>query len=148
QAAHAAAVAGLPSLDQEFLRRVEEAVLRHLGEETFGVDELGSAIDTSRTQVYRKLKPSPGNRRASTFEARGRTGRGCCYGRGWAPWQRWLIRWASAARRHSPRRFRGSLGTSPARRFSSGRAQEPRRMRDAATAAPTEAWPLSLAKFN
>ncbi|GAA4025406.1 hybrid sensor histidine kinase/response regulator transcription factor [Hymenobacter glaciei] len=60
QAAHAAAVAGLPSLDQEFLRRIEEAVLGHLGDEAFGVDELGSAIGMSRTQVHRKLKALTG----------------------------------------------------------------------------------------
>ena len=56
QAAHAAAVAGLPSLDQEFLRRVSESVLRHLADEAFGVDELGADIGLSRTQVHRKLK--------------------------------------------------------------------------------------------
>nr|MDQ2769926.1 response regulator [Bacteroidota bacterium] len=57
---HAAAVAGLPSLDQEFLRRIDEAVLHHLGDEAFGVDELGSAIGMSRTQVHRKLKALTG----------------------------------------------------------------------------------------
>ena len=60
QALHAAAVAGLPSLDQEFLRRIEEAVLHHLDDEAFGVDELGSAIGMSRTQVHRKLKALTG----------------------------------------------------------------------------------------
>ena len=58
--AHAAAVASLPSLDQEFLRRIDEAVLHHLGDEAFGVDELGSAIGMSRTQVHRKLKALTG----------------------------------------------------------------------------------------
>ena len=57
---HAAAVASLPSLDQEFLRRIDEAVLHHLGDEAFGVDELGSAIGMSRTQVHRKLKALTG----------------------------------------------------------------------------------------
>ena len=60
QATHAAAVANLPSLDQEFLRRIEEAVLGHLGDEAFGVDELSSAIGMSRTQVHRKLKALTG----------------------------------------------------------------------------------------
>ncbi|HEX8326750.1 MAG TPA: two-component regulator propeller domain-containing protein [Hymenobacter sp.] len=59
-AAHAAAVAGLPSLDQDFLRRVNESVLRHLSDEAFGVDELGADIGMSRTQVHRKLKALSG----------------------------------------------------------------------------------------
>ncbi|MBD2723929.1 ATP-binding protein [Hymenobacter armeniacus] len=59
-AAHAEAVAGLPSLDQEFLRRVNESVLAHLSDETFGVDELGADIGMSRTQVHRKLKALTG----------------------------------------------------------------------------------------
>ena len=60
QAAHAAAVASLPSLDQEFLRRVNESILRHLADEAFGVDQPGAAIGTGRTQVHRKLKVRPG----------------------------------------------------------------------------------------
>ena len=59
-AAHQAAVAGLPSLDQEFLRRVDEAILAHLADETFGVDGLGAGIGMSRTQVHRKLKALTG----------------------------------------------------------------------------------------
>ncbi|MDO7854307.1 hybrid sensor histidine kinase/response regulator transcription factor [Hymenobacter convexus] len=59
-AAHLAAVAGRPSLDQEFLRRISEAVLRHLADETFGVDQLGNDIGMSRTQVHRKLKALTG----------------------------------------------------------------------------------------
>lgn len=59
-AAHTAAVVGLPSLDQEFLRRMSEAVLKHLADEEFGLDELGSAIGLSRTQVHRKLKALTG----------------------------------------------------------------------------------------
>jgi len=58
--AHAAAVAELPSLDQEFLRRVQDSVLRHLPDEGFGVDELGADIGMSRTQVHRKLKALTG----------------------------------------------------------------------------------------
>ncbi|GAA4347420.1 hybrid sensor histidine kinase/response regulator transcription factor [Hymenobacter saemangeumensis] len=59
-AAHEAAVAALPSLDQEFLRRVNESVLRHLDDEEFGVDQLGSDVAMSRTQVHRKLKALTG----------------------------------------------------------------------------------------
>ncbi|MBF9142350.1 hybrid sensor histidine kinase/response regulator transcription factor [Hymenobacter properus] len=59
-AEHAAAVAGLPSLDQEFLRRVNDSVLQHLGDENFGVDEMGNDIGMSRTQVHRKLKALTG----------------------------------------------------------------------------------------
>ena len=57
---HAAAVAGLPSLDQEFLQRVSETVLKHLADESFGVDQLGQDIGLSRTQVHRKLKALTG----------------------------------------------------------------------------------------
>jgi AraC-like DNA-binding protein len=53
-------VAGLPSLDQEFLRRVNDSVLQHLGDESFGVDEMGQDIGMSRTQVHRKLKALTG----------------------------------------------------------------------------------------
>nr|WP_232342315.1 hybrid sensor histidine kinase/response regulator transcription factor [Hymenobacter negativus] len=59
-AAHAAAAAGQLSLDQDFLRRVSESMLRHLADESFGVDELGADIGLSRTQVHRKLKALTG----------------------------------------------------------------------------------------
>jgi len=59
-ASHVAAVAGLPSLDQEFLRRVNESVLRNLADEAFGVDQLGADIGMSRTQIHRKLKALTG----------------------------------------------------------------------------------------
>jgi signal transduction histidine kinase/ligand-binding sensor domain-containing protein/AraC-like DNA-binding protein len=59
-AAHAAEVASLPSLDQEFLRRINESVLGHLADEGFGVDELGQDIGMSRTQVHRKFKALTG----------------------------------------------------------------------------------------
>nr|WP_233454891.1 hybrid sensor histidine kinase/response regulator transcription factor [Hymenobacter negativus] len=69
-AAHAAAAAGQLSLDQDFLRRVSESMLRHLADESFGVDELGADIGLSRTQVHRKLKAltgqSPGERLRTT----------------------------------------------------------------------------------
>jgi signal transduction histidine kinase/ligand-binding sensor domain-containing protein/AraC-like DNA-binding protein/ActR/RegA family two-component response regulator len=57
---HDAAVAGLPSLDQDFLQRVSETVLKHLADEGFGVDQLGNDIGLSRTQVHRKLKALTG----------------------------------------------------------------------------------------
>ena len=53
-------MASLPSLDQEFLRRVNESILRHLADEAFGVDQLGAAIGTGRTQVHCKLKALTG----------------------------------------------------------------------------------------
>ena len=59
-ASHLAAVAGLPTLDQEFLRRVSESVLRNLADEEFGVDQLGADIGMSRTQIHRKLKALTG----------------------------------------------------------------------------------------
>ena len=59
-ASHLAAVAGLPTLDQEFLRRVSESILRNLADEEFGVDQLGADIGMSRTQIHRKLKALTG----------------------------------------------------------------------------------------
>ncbi|GAB3871810.1 hybrid sensor histidine kinase/response regulator transcription factor [Hymenobacter segetis] len=59
-AAHTAAAAGQLSLDQDFLRRVSESMLRHLADESFGVDELGADIGLSRTQIHRKLKALTG----------------------------------------------------------------------------------------
>ncbi|MDB5233970.1 MAG: hypothetical protein JWR44_963, partial [Hymenobacter sp.] len=58
---HAAAVAGLPSLDQAFLRRVNASVMQHLADEKFGVDELSTDIGMSRTQIHRKLKALTGH---------------------------------------------------------------------------------------
>lgn len=59
-AQHAAAVAALPSLDQEFLRRLNESILRHLADEELSVDQLGADIGMGRTQVHRKLKALTG----------------------------------------------------------------------------------------
>ena len=52
QAAHAAAVDSLLSLDQEFLRRVNESILRHLADEAFGADQPRAAIGTGRGAVW------------------------------------------------------------------------------------------------
>ena len=59
-AAHEAAVAALPSLDQAFLAKFEAAVLTHLGDESYGVDQLGNDLHLSRTQLHRKLKALTG----------------------------------------------------------------------------------------
>ena len=59
-AAHQAAVAALPSLDQAFLEKFDAAVLAHLSDETYGVDQLGSDLGLSRTQLHRKLKALTG----------------------------------------------------------------------------------------
>ncbi len=59
-ARHTAAVAGLPSLDQAFLHRVETAVEAHLDDGEFSVDDLASAVNLSRTQLHRKLKALTG----------------------------------------------------------------------------------------
>lgn len=62
-----AAPAGLrlPSLEQAFLARVQQAVEQHLDDETFDVEALGRAVALSRTQLHRKLKAvlnqSPGD---------------------------------------------------------------------------------------
>ena len=59
-AAHQAAVAALPSLDKAFLSNFEAAVLAHLGDEAYGVDQLGQELNLSRTQLHRKLKALTG----------------------------------------------------------------------------------------
>ncbi|MBF9220249.1 two-component regulator propeller domain-containing protein [Hymenobacter ruricola] len=59
-AVHAAAVAALPSLDQAFLEKFDAAVLAHLSDETYGVDQLGQELGLSRTQLHRKLKALTG----------------------------------------------------------------------------------------
>ena len=58
--AHAAAVAGLPSLDQKFLQRLSDSVLRHLDNEEFDVEQLVEEMHMSRAQFYRKLKALTG----------------------------------------------------------------------------------------
>ncbi|MDB5268293.1 MAG: hypothetical protein JWP58_1333, partial [Hymenobacter sp.] len=68
-AAHTAAAAGQLSLDQDFLRRVSESMLRHLADETFGVDELGADIGMSRTQIHRKLKALTGQSPGESLRA-------------------------------------------------------------------------------
>lgn len=68
-AAHTAAAAGQLSLDQDFLRRVSESMLRHLADESFGVDELGADIGLSRTQLHRKLKALTGQSPGESLRA-------------------------------------------------------------------------------
>ncbi|HEX8425209.1 hybrid sensor histidine kinase/response regulator transcription factor [Hymenobacter sp.] len=57
---HAAAVAALPSLDQAFLRRVEQAVESHLDDGDFSVEALSQEVALSRAQLHRKLKALTG----------------------------------------------------------------------------------------
>lgn len=57
---HAAAVAALPSLDQAFLHRVEQAVESHLDDGEFSVETLSQEVNLSRTQLHRKLKALTG----------------------------------------------------------------------------------------
>ncbi|WP_022824295.1 hybrid sensor histidine kinase/response regulator transcription factor [Hymenobacter norwichensis] len=57
---HAAAVAALPSLDQAFLRRVEQAVESHLDDGEFSVETLSQEVALSRAQLHRKLKALTG----------------------------------------------------------------------------------------
>ncbi|MBG8554123.1 hybrid sensor histidine kinase/response regulator transcription factor [Hymenobacter guriensis] len=59
-AAYAAAVAALPSLDQCFLKRVEQAIERHLDNGEFSVEMLGDEVALSRAQLHRKLKALTG----------------------------------------------------------------------------------------
>lgn len=58
--AYAAAVAALPSLDQTFLSRVEQAVERHLDNGEFSVEQLADEVALSRAQLHRKLKALTG----------------------------------------------------------------------------------------
>ena len=59
-ARHQAAIAALPSLDQVFIQKLEAAVLAHLGDSTYGVDQLGDELHLSRTQLHRKVKALTG----------------------------------------------------------------------------------------
>jgi signal transduction histidine kinase/DNA-binding response OmpR family regulator/streptogramin lyase len=43
------------SMDDAFLKKAVEAVERHMGEEAFGVTELGEALAMSRVQLHRKI---------------------------------------------------------------------------------------------
>jgi signal transduction histidine kinase/DNA-binding response OmpR family regulator len=56
---------GLPSMEQAFVARVQQAVAQHLDDETFDVEALARAVALSRTQLHRKLKAvlnqSPGD---------------------------------------------------------------------------------------
>ncbi|HVZ98154.1 MAG TPA: ATP-binding protein [Chitinophagaceae bacterium] len=55
----------LPSIEKQFLDRVQSAVQNHLDNELFGADQLAAEIGLSRTQLHRKLKAllgkSPGD---------------------------------------------------------------------------------------
>jgi AraC-like DNA-binding protein len=42
-------------MDDAFLKKAVEAVERHMGEEAFGVTELGEALAMSRVQLHRKI---------------------------------------------------------------------------------------------
>lgn len=46
----------LPTIEQEFIARVRQAVESHLNEESYGADQLAAGIGLSRTQLHRKLK--------------------------------------------------------------------------------------------
>ncbi|UOQ69008.1 ATP-binding protein [Hymenobacter volaticus] len=50
------ASAGLPSMEQAFIARVEQVVAQYLADETFSVETLGREVGLSRTQLHRKLK--------------------------------------------------------------------------------------------
>jgi DNA-binding response OmpR family regulator len=47
---------GLPSMEQAFVARVQQAVEQHLDDEAFSVDILSREVGLSRTQLHRKLK--------------------------------------------------------------------------------------------
>lgn len=50
----------LSSLDEKFIRKVNEAIEKHLSEEDFNAEEFGVEVGMSRTQFYRKLKAITG----------------------------------------------------------------------------------------
>jgi AraC-like DNA-binding protein len=43
------------SIDEKFLNRIIEDVELHIGDEKFGVEELGNETGMSRSQLHRKL---------------------------------------------------------------------------------------------
>lgn len=46
----------LPSIEQNFIERIRQAVQKHLNEEGYSVDQLAADMGLSRTQLHRKLK--------------------------------------------------------------------------------------------
>ncbi|MDP9078673.1 MAG: ATP-binding protein [Bacteroidota bacterium] len=46
----------LPSIEQDFIARIRQAVESHLNEEGYSADQLAADIGLSRTQLHRKLK--------------------------------------------------------------------------------------------
>jgi signal transduction histidine kinase/DNA-binding response OmpR family regulator len=50
----------LPSIEQEFIARVRNAVESHLDEEGYSADQLATDLGLSRTQLHRKLKALTG----------------------------------------------------------------------------------------
>jgi DNA-binding response OmpR family regulator len=50
------AARALPPQEAEFMARVQEAVEAHLGDATFGVEQLAEAVHMSRRQLLRKLQ--------------------------------------------------------------------------------------------
>lgn len=55
----------LPSIERQFLDRVQSAIQNHIDDELFGADQLAAETGLSRTQLHRKLKAlldkSPGD---------------------------------------------------------------------------------------
>ena len=49
-----------PTREDDFIRRVREAIEENLEDETFGIAELGQAIAMSRAQIHRKVKALTG----------------------------------------------------------------------------------------
>ncbi|GAA4320293.1 hypothetical protein GCM10023149_19500 [Mucilaginibacter gynuensis] len=50
----------LPSIEQDFITRVRQAVESHLNEEGYSADQLATELSLSRTQLHRKLKALTG----------------------------------------------------------------------------------------
>ncbi len=46
----------LNTLDEDFLRQVQESVEKHIDDSAFGVEQLADAVFMSRMQLYRKIK--------------------------------------------------------------------------------------------
>jgi len=46
----------LPSIEQDFISRIRQAVESHLNEEGYSADQLAADIGRSRTPLHRKLK--------------------------------------------------------------------------------------------
>ena len=53
--------------DRDFILKLREIILENLEDENFGVAELVTATGVNHSNIYRRVKTSPGNLLASLF---------------------------------------------------------------------------------